>query len=401
MNPLTPSILHTINPRELLTNQYQLIKETLTGKQTLTGGQNGVESAGQGKSITFVEEFSPDLLFMRSTVRILGAEFSDFGLYICNFTNSIDSDSVSINLQPKAPTGFVFDAIASVSIIALVVSCSMACLLIVFMPCRGFNMNSKCVKQAAGELLKVQSNSQHHDSSSTSASSSTSTSSPGGSGKLQVAAAAATTATTMAPDSGDDRSSCNQSMSQLNQQEQQNVTLVLQQEYDKVNGSTQSNYSNVYTNPLHHHQAHSIMNRQAVDFHGCLWPIASHQQAQYHINHDLAGHYQLPVVNSTLEHQQISYQQQSPMSFHGSQSSICANGKATTTLTDPMPTSYILPMIPTKPSDQAQFYAHQHMVATSDAGDDYFESNYGTMIKRAEMLGYSSTTTTKTVGLTL
>ena len=57
------------------------------------------------KSYAIGEELSPDALFMRSTLQIEGAEFSDFGLYNCTITNMLGIDSMAIFLQPTASTG--------------------------------------------------------------------------------------------------------------------------------------------------------------------------------------------------------------------------------------------------------------------------------------------------------
>lgn len=65
--------------------------------------------AGQSqanKNVSIIEELSPDALFIRSTLRINGAEFSDFGTYTCTVVNSLNKpDMLHIKLNPSAPTG--------------------------------------------------------------------------------------------------------------------------------------------------------------------------------------------------------------------------------------------------------------------------------------------------------
>lgn len=61
--------------------------------------------AGHERSVAIVEERSPDLLFMRSTLRISGAQPHDFGRYNCTVRSSLGADSMSIELLPLAPTG--------------------------------------------------------------------------------------------------------------------------------------------------------------------------------------------------------------------------------------------------------------------------------------------------------
>lgn len=58
------------------------------------------------KNVTIIEELSPDALFIRSTLRINGAEFSDFGPYTCRVINSLNRpDELRIHLKPSSPTG--------------------------------------------------------------------------------------------------------------------------------------------------------------------------------------------------------------------------------------------------------------------------------------------------------
>lgn len=52
-------------------------------------------------------EHSPDLLFMRSTLHIMNADFYDFGLYNCTVSSAFPGpqDYLAITLRPSAPTG--------------------------------------------------------------------------------------------------------------------------------------------------------------------------------------------------------------------------------------------------------------------------------------------------------
>jgi hypothetical protein len=57
------------------------------------------------RSLTTTVEVSPDALYMRSTLRINGSEYTDFGTYICKVTNSLGTDQMHILLQSTAPSG--------------------------------------------------------------------------------------------------------------------------------------------------------------------------------------------------------------------------------------------------------------------------------------------------------
>lgn len=57
------------------------------------------------KNYTIMEQFSPDLLFMRSQLRIQGADFSDFGQYTCAINNSLGADSLNIHFTYKTQPG--------------------------------------------------------------------------------------------------------------------------------------------------------------------------------------------------------------------------------------------------------------------------------------------------------
>lgn len=63
------------------------------------------EKGATERSYVILEERSPDLLFMRSILRIQNAELADFGRYNCTISNSKGSDTLMIDLQPSAPTG--------------------------------------------------------------------------------------------------------------------------------------------------------------------------------------------------------------------------------------------------------------------------------------------------------
>lgn len=58
------------------------------------------------KSFSIIEELSPDGLFMRSKLRVHGAEFNDFGKYNCTIANELGQDSMIIDMQPIAPGKF-------------------------------------------------------------------------------------------------------------------------------------------------------------------------------------------------------------------------------------------------------------------------------------------------------
>lgn len=57
------------------------------------------------KCIDIQVRFSPDLLFVRSILRVHNSNYQDFGHYNCTITNSFRPDFHIINLQPSAPTG--------------------------------------------------------------------------------------------------------------------------------------------------------------------------------------------------------------------------------------------------------------------------------------------------------
>lgn len=105
-------------------------------------------------------------------------------------------------------------------------------------------------------------------------------------------------------------------------------------------------------------------------------------------NHDLIGHYQLPMMAPS----DLSASIYQHLPFQGSQTSICTNGKLPPRLDPQIASNYATS--PTKVADGGQFFMPQQqhpLVPTSDAGDAYFDSNYGTLISRSsKSLGYST-----------
>uniref|UniRef100_A0A6G1SPM2 Irregular chiasm C-roughest protein n=1 Tax=Aceria tosichella TaxID=561515 RepID=A0A6G1SPM2_9ACAR len=94
---------------------------------------------GKEKQIIIKNEFSPDALFMRSTLHIHGAEYTDFGQYNCNITNSRGTDSMPIFLQPTAATGYAFKVLATVTLGSVVLLVLSFCIMMALRPCRRFD----------------------------------------------------------------------------------------------------------------------------------------------------------------------------------------------------------------------------------------------------------------------